>query len=95
MVVSGTKAAVTVSKNTVTGDGQINYIAQNRIQISFGGSASVTGNRVSGNWYTPAATTACGLLFFQAEGVKQSENNMFANQTNLCNAGRGGGGFTP
>jgi parallel beta-helix repeat protein len=88
-------SSATVKNNTVTGEGQINYIAQNGIQISFGASASVTGNSVSGNWYTPAGTTACGLLFFQAGGVKQSANNVFANEMNLCNAGRGGGGFTP
>jgi hypothetical protein len=50
---------------------------------------------VSGNFYTPATVTACGLLFFQAGGVKQQKNTLFNNQTNLCNAGRGGGGFNP
>jgi hypothetical protein len=91
VVVSGAGAAVTVKNNIVTGNGPINYIAQNGIEIASGGSATVTGNTVSGNWYTPATVTACGLLFFQADGVKQNKNNLFANQTNLCNAGRGGG----
>jgi hypothetical protein len=95
VVVSGTKAAVTVKNNQVTGNGPVSYIAQNGIQISFGATASVTGNSVSGHFYTPATVTACGLLFYQAGGVKQSGNTLFANQTNLCNAGRGGGGFTP
>lgn len=95
VVVSGTKAAVTVKNNHVTGNGPVSYIAQNGIQISFGATASVTGNTVSGHFYTPATVTACGLLFFQAGGVKQSGNSLFANQTNLCNAGRGGGGFNP
>jgi hypothetical protein len=91
VVISGTGAVVTVQHNTVTGNGPVDYIAQNGIQISFGGSATVTGNAVSGNWYTPATVTACGLLFYQASGVRQSKNNLFDNQTNLCNAGRGGG----
>jgi hypothetical protein len=95
VVVSGTKAAVTVKNNHVTGNGPVNYIAQNGIQISFGATASVTGNTVSGHFYTPATVTACGLLFYQAGGVKQSANTLFANQTNVCNAGRGGGGFNP
>ncbi|HVA85495.1 MAG TPA: right-handed parallel beta-helix repeat-containing protein [Candidatus Saccharimonadales bacterium] len=91
VVVSGTGAAVTVQGNTVTGQGPVNYIAQNGIEISYGGSATVTGNTVSGNWYTGPTYTACGLLFYKAAGVKQSKNVLFANQTNLCNAGRGGG----
>ena len=95
VVVSGSHASVTVKNNTVTGAGPINYIAQNGIEIASGASASVTGNTVSGHFYTPATVTACGLLFFQAGGVKQSKNTMFGNQTNLCNAGRGGGNFNP
>jgi hypothetical protein len=85
----GTSASVL--NNIVTGQGPIDYIAQNGIQISFGASATVTGNTVSGNDYTPEPVTACGLLFFQANGVKQSKNSLFDNETNLCNAGRGGG----
>ena len=71
--------------------GTVDYIAQNGIQVSLGGSATVTGNTVSGNWYTPTSSTACGLLFYQADGVKQKSNNLFGNETNLCNVGRGGG----
>jgi hypothetical protein len=85
-------SAVSVENNVVTGEGPVNYIAQNGIEI-FGATALVTGNTVSGNWYTPATVTACGLLFYQADGVKQKANNLFDNQTNLCNAGRGGGNF--
>ena len=95
IVVSGTKAAVTVKNNTVTGAGPVNYIAQNGIEIASGATASVTGNTVSGHFYTPATVTACGLLFFQAGGVKQNSNTLTNNQTNLCNAGRGGGNFNP
>jgi hypothetical protein len=95
VVVSGSHASVAVTNNTVTGAGPVNYIAQNGIEIASGASGSVTGNTVSGHFYTPASVTACGLLFFQAGGVKQSKNTMFGNQTNLCNAGRGGGNFNP
>jgi parallel beta helix pectate lyase-like protein len=95
VVVSGNNAAVTVQNNTVTGNGPVDYIAQNGIQISFGATASVIGNTVSGHFYTPATVTACGLLYFQAGGVKQKSNTLFANQTNVCNAGRGGGHFNP
>ena len=95
VVVSGSGASVTVQNNTVTGQGQIPYIAQNGIEIASGASALVKGNTVSGNWYTGPTYTACGLLFYQAGGVKQQANSLFANQTNLCNAGRGGGTYTP
>ena len=77
--------------NVVTGEGEVAYIAQNGIQISFGATALVKDNTVSGNWYTPTSYTACGLLFYQAEGVKQQSNNLFANEKNLCNVSRGGG----
>jgi hypothetical protein len=87
----GKGVSATIQNNRVTGLGHVDFIAQNGIQISFGASATVTGNTVSGNWYTPASFTACGLLFFDANGVKQSKNNLFDNETNLCNFGRGGG----
>lgn len=91
VVVNGPGASATVQGNTVTGNGMINYIAQNGVEIARGASAVVKANSVSGNWYTPATVTACGLLFYQAGGVKQQANTLFANQTNICNAGRGGG----
>jgi hypothetical protein len=50
---------------------------------------------VSGNWYTPADTTACGLLLYQAAGVKTQMNSLFDNETNLCNVSRGGGHTNP
>ena len=51
----------------------------------------MTGNSVSRNFYTPKAYTACGLLFYQAGGVKQSGNVFSGNEVNICNAGRGHG----
>lgn len=83
--------SVDVESNTVTGQGPIDYNGQNGIQVSRGATALVKGNTVSGNWYTPKDFVACGLLFFEAGGVKQQENTLFGNEVNLCNAGRGGG----
>ena len=91
ITVRGDRASATIEKNTLTGSGTVNYIAQNGIQVSFGGSATVKGNTVSGNWYMPTSNTACGLLLYQAGGVKQQANNLFGNEMNLCNFGRGGG----
>jgi hypothetical protein len=92
-----TKQATNASvlNNTVTGEGHIAYIAQNGIQISYGAAALVRGNTVSRNWYTPAGTEACGLLIYQATGVKQQMNNLFDNEVNFCNFGRGGGNTRP
>ncbi len=53
VVVSGSGASVTVQNNTVNGLGKIDSIAQNGIQISFGATATVSGNTVSDNFYTP------------------------------------------
>jgi hypothetical protein len=92
-IVADNGASVSVTNNSVIGLGKVNFIAQNGIEIARGASATVSGNSVSGNWYTPATWTACGLLFYQAGGVKQQANTLTANQTSLCNAGRGGGGF--
>ena len=97
ITIDGSAITATVRNNTVTGAGPLGsgYAAQNGIQIGYGASAVVSGNTVSGNWYTPKSDVACGLLFYQASGVKQQGNNLFDNEVDLCNAGRGGGKVTP
>ncbi|MDE1925467.1 MAG: choice-of-anchor C family protein [Patescibacteria group bacterium] len=45
---------VTISGNTVTGQGPVSYIAQNGIQIGFGGTGAITGNTVTNNYCTDA-----------------------------------------
>ncbi len=51
VVVNGPASQVTVSDNNVIGQGHVNYIAQNGIQVGFAASASVMRNTVSGNSY--------------------------------------------
>ena len=51
IVTNGIGVQVTVTGNTVTGDGHVVFIAQNGIQIGYGASASVMRNTVSGNSY--------------------------------------------
>jgi hypothetical protein len=87
--------AATITNNVVTGAGPVNYIAQNGIQVGFGGTAIVTSNMVSGNDYTPKDTVACGLLYFQADGVNASANSRFNNERDQCNFGKGGGTYKP
>jgi hypothetical protein len=84
----------TIRDNTVTGAGPIDYIAQNGVQVGFGGSGLVRGNTISGNHYT-GPDLGCGILFFMADGVKQQANTLFANERDLCNFGRGGGNVKP
>lgn len=91
ITVSGAGSSATVSGNTVTGVGPVGYIAQNGIQVSFGATGTVTDNSISGNAYTGPDTIACGLLMYQAEGVKQQKNSFSDNQKNVCSYGRGGG----
>ena len=79
----------------MTGLGKIDFIAQNGIQVSYGTTATVKGNTVSGHDYTPTDWTATGLLIYQAGGVKASANNLFDNEVNQYNGGKGGGNVKP
>ena len=60
IVVNGTKGTVPVNYNTVIGQGPVNYIAQNGIQIGYGAKATVTNNIVTGNSYTGSGQAASG-----------------------------------
>lgn len=91
IIVRGVGASAEILDNEVKGLGPVDFIAQNGIQVSFGGSGVVRGNIVSGNDYTPAGITSCGILLFQATGVKVQQNTYFDNETNMCNFGKGGG----
>jgi uncharacterized protein len=95
ILVNGSVNAL-VTGNDVSGLGPVPYIAQNGVQIGFGATASVDGNRIADNWYTGTAdAVSCGLLLFDADGVKQKRNTFVANQQDVCNFGRGGGSVTP
>lgn len=87
--------AATILDNIVIGDGPINYTAQNGIQVGFGATALLRGNTVSGNNYAPSSYVACGLLIWEADGVRSSKNNIFDNERDQCNYGKGGGRFNP
>jgi hypothetical protein len=62
ITVSG-KVSATITNNHVTGQGPVNYIAQNGIQMGYGAKGSVTGNTVIGNAYTGGGqTSSAGIL---------------------------------
>ena len=92
VLVKGPVSAV-VTGNTITGYGPVDFIAQNGIQVSFGATAQVTSNTISNNFYIPTTNVACGLLIYQANGVKLGNNTFSGNEKNLCNISRGGGTF--
>lgn len=55
----------TVSASTITGAGQVNYIAQNGIQVSRGATGKLNNNTISGNQYTGTGFSyATGVLLF-------------------------------
>lgn len=94
-IVANGSVAATIIGNVVMGAGPINYIAQNGIQIGFGGTAIVKENDISGNYYTPKSFVSCGLLMFDSDGVRASQNHYANNERNVCVFGRGGGKFNP
>ena len=56
-------ASVTITNNTVTGEGVVPYIAQNGIQLGYGAKATVTKNTVTGNAYSGAnKASSAGVL---------------------------------
>lgn len=60
---SGVK--VTISNNTVTGANEVDYIAQNGIEVGLGALATVSGNTVSENEYTGTNNAdSSGILVF-------------------------------
>jgi hypothetical protein len=65
IVANGPNAAVSISGNTVAGNGPVIYIAQNGIQIGFGGDGMIMRNQVTGHSYTgPNGASSAGILIF-------------------------------
>ena len=94
-IVATQGSSVTITNNTVTGLGPVDFIAQNGVQVSYGASAHVSGNSIYNNDYTPKAYTSCGLLLYQASGVRTGTNLYRGDESNMCNYGKGGGTFSP
>ena len=82
--VANAGSSAEVRSNTVVGAGPTNVIAQNGIQVSDGAFATVSGNTVSGNVYTPAGIEATGILIIQAGGVTVSNNFVVANEIGIA-----------
>ncbi len=62
---NGAGAAASISSNTVNGLGPVVFIAQNGIQIGFGGSGQIMRNTVTANSYTGSNfASSAGVLIF-------------------------------
>lgn len=60
IVVNGPLASSNIQRNTVIGQGPVNYIAQNGIQAGYGAQTQIQQNFVSGNSYTGAGGASSG-----------------------------------
>lgn len=87
-----TGTSVAISNNIVQGQGPVNYIAQNGIEVGEGADAQVTGNIVTGNSYTGNNQAASGgILVFggpcysgdYTTGIKISKNTVILNDVGV------------
>ncbi len=85
IVVDGPGSSADVGLNTVTGEGPVNYTAQNGIQFSRGATGHAAGNTVAGHTYSLApASSSTGVLIFQGgSGLVVNNNNVHHNDDNI------------
>jgi hypothetical protein len=70
IVANGPGTAATVSGNVVTGEGPVTYIAQNGIQIGYGGTGQIMRNKVTGNAYSGTNNaSSAGILIYGGCGL--------------------------
>lgn len=67
---------VTVSGNSVIGQGPTTGAAENGIQIGFGAVGTVTSNTVTDDVWIGSGTFATGILVYASANVKVSSNNV-------------------
>ena len=92
IVVDGTGDSASIQHNTVLGEGPVNYIAQNGIEVGLGAKADIFSNYISGNSYTgPGAASSAGILLFGGPcfgdvyslGVQIEHNTLIGNDVGL------------
>ena len=91
------KTSASVSNNTVTGEGPIDYIAQNGIVISYGANATVKKNTVSGFHYTPDGHRGHGraALSRPAASTSRTTRSPTTRWTSTTHGARPGGHVKP
>jgi hypothetical protein len=85
IVIDGSGSSADVTLNQVIGEGPVNYIAQNGIQVSRGATGNVAGNTVQDHTYAPApASSSSGILIFEAgSGLVVNNNDVHDNDDNI------------
>jgi hypothetical protein len=85
IVVDGSGSNASVTQNEVTGEGPVNYIAQNGIQISRGATGNVAANVVQDHTYSsaPSASSSGILLFESGAGLVVNNNDVHDNDDNI------------
>jgi parallel beta-helix repeat protein len=86
----GTK--VTISGNTVIGQGSTTGAAENSIQIGFGATGSISSNIVGDDIWAPDTSTdpgdaAAGILVFASSGITITGNTVNSTQFGIAIAG--------
>ena len=90
IVVNGEGSSAKIQNNTVTGNGRVDYIAQNGIQVSRGATGDVSNNTVSENAYTGAnGASSGGVLIYggcgdpATTGVDVKNNTLINNDVGI------------
>lgn len=65
VVIDNAGTSATVTDASILGQGATSLIAANGVQISRGGTGTVTNNKITDNYYT-GADTGTGILFFES-----------------------------
>ncbi len=83
VVVFNAGSSAVIRGNTIVGLGKTAVLAQNGVEVSFGGSATVTGNTISGNDFTPAGTESAGVYVSGAGVVTVTQNRLAGNEVGV------------
>lgn len=83
IVVDNAGSNAVISGNTVTGEGPTAVTAQNGIQVSRGATASISGNTISANNYTPGSNIGAGMLLYQPGSVTVGPNTVNGDEVGL------------
>lgn len=76
IVIDNSGSSAHIHNNTVTGEGPINYTAQNGIQVSDGATGEVDNNDVSALSYTPGTYGSSGILIYETSNVNVHNNHI-------------------
>ena len=83
---------LTVTSNTVFGQGPTTGAAENGIQLGFGATGSVTLNKVMDNVYSPGTAGASGILIFDSANITVNSNTVGNSQLGIALASGSPGG---